>query len=450
MNLRYVIYLIYVGFKLAALAEAATTLAFVVPPQQEHLKKYPCITPASATTTSLYINQIHKSLKDGPQSFLHLFPDEEKIWNKKDEHEHKIPRTTRNHNNTTSIITFPNLEIMSNLQLFNHTTETSVVFIPYNSSKSLLESLTASICKVTGKDTYTFGDISIYLDSKAKTAIRNKTKLLHTLFQQTTNNDIIVNEVTSIGNHEQKDSNISILELSQRLNSNLEKYTRLVLQPSTATTTIPVVSSALPTKNIQSSIFTIQKVSRTIIRKVAMGDYQLSDITFLCKILIALGADFSPVAGLLPVKVLLELFGYSLAIDLGERFMNVLIQELDKRLQWIQDEVYSDPTSPSTSTAGASGFSYSPGDLTRQAIRSYTGKEYYQICDIRDKVAMTKFDSTQMTLMEEIVSTNAPSTTTSTTDVVVGLVGVDIIKELEECLSMERELVEKLNRIGKL
>ena len=82
----------------------------------------------------------------------------------------------------------------------------------------------------------------------------------------------------------------------------------------------------------------VQNVTRTLIRKVASEEYQLSEITFLCKVLMALGADFAPVAGVLPVKLLLELFGYSIACGLAERFFTAIVTELDRRLE-INEEV---------------------------------------------------------------------------------------------------------------
>lgn len=424
-NLRFFIYLLYASFNLKSFAASANHVlhstfsstpltATFVAPQYHKPQRVPCIFQSE---TSLDV--INITLKEGPPSLFHLLPDVETIWwkNNKDkknkEHKHfKIPRN--NNSGTTTATTPTTLNLHSKFQFSN---ESESSFAPYNITKSLLHSLTASICKVTGKDTYTFGDISTYLDAKAKTEIRNRMKLLQQPFQTTENTDN-----GAYINDGQKDSNTSILELSQRLDLNFQKYT---------------------SQHIQSSVITIQKVSRTIIRKVATGDYQLSDITFLCKILIALGADFSPVAGLLPVKLLLELFGYSLVIDLGERFLNVIIQELDKRLQSIQDEtcdraeeiVLLDQQGDHISKS----FLYSPGDLTRNTILSYIGKEVYQIGDIRDKLVMKNNDSNQMTFLRdaEMINTNDLYNE------------VDIIKELEECLLMERELVEKLNNIGK-
>jgi hypothetical protein len=442
---RYIEHVIYTTFYIASLPAVKSFLSptntipgFLAGPayKKHHGDPRPSDCDITHSTTSLlHMDHMNHTLKYSPISFFHLEQDLlEWIWNNKDN-----SQIIHMKNSTASPIT--NLDVISKLHVLTNNTQSSIT--AYNTSKSLLQSLTASICKVTGKDTYTFGDISTYLDSKAKNAIFIGTKTLGYSFQQSIKGDFpgwIVHE-------EKKDSNsihipessTSILELSKRLDLNFQEYARKVLPTNSS---FPLEIS--PQRNIQSSILTIQKVSRTIIRKVATGDYQLSDITFLCKVLIALGADFSPVAGLLPVKVLIELFGYSLVIDLGERFMNAIVKELDKRLQWIHDDEDHgvDTVVTLLDNDVSKSFSYySPGDLTKTAILSFTGKENYQIGDIRDSL-IHAVDSPKMTLMEEI-----GSTTSSTTN---DLSGVDTIKELEECLAMERELVQKLNKIGKI
>ena len=260
-------------------------------------------------------------------------------------------------------------------------------------STALLDTLTSSICKVTGKDTYKFGDMSRYLDSRAKDAIRSLTGEAGLL----------------VGLSKQVDA-----QIKDRINS-------------------------LQLANIQKD-FSIADITRTIIKKVASGDYQLSDITFLCKVLVVLGADFSPVVGLLPVRLLLELFGYSIVIGLGERFMTAIVTELDRRLERNeqkedQEQEQEEKNQSSLSlpmipldndidnTDASASYQYAPGDLTKQAILEYTGKNTYQAGDIADsKSKMLKGETETFS--------------------------VDIIKELEECLAMERELVDKLNKIN--
>jgi len=302
---------------------------------------------------------------------------------------------------------FPELELQSNelqsqLPLWNRDRATrqkteqsaspsspSSSFPVLLNSAALLDTLTSSICKVTGKDTYKLGDMSRYLDNRAKDAIRGLTGEV---------------QLQVMGLSKQVDD-----QIKDRINS-------------------------LKLAKIQKD-FNIADITRTIIQKVASGDYQLSDITFLCKVLVVLGADFSPVAGLLPVRLLLELFGYSIVIGLGERFMTAIATELDRRLE--RNEQKEDEKNQSSLPLamipldnGITAGSYTPGDLTKQAILEYTGKNTYQTGDIAGSKMLEKASPT--------------STSTSTGDIF----SVDIIKELEECLAMERELVEKLNEIN--
>ena len=116
--------------------------------------------------------------------------------------------------------------------------------------------------------------------------------------------------------------------------------------------------------------------------------------------------------------MLIELFGYSTAIDLGERFATALIKELDKRLQ-MNEQGEGEKRGRETKISELEvGVSYEPGDLTREALLSYTGKNSYKAGDVVSKEGSSSKDS------------------------------VDVLQELEECLAMERMLIEKLNRVA--
>ncbi len=311
-----------------------------------------------------------------------------------------------------------------NMLLFNRKREQSQSQAQSQSSSNvLLTALTSSICKVTGKDTYQFGDLTRYIDSKAKLAVQGIQSDITDLSAQV--DETIQGKINSIN---------SGLTMAQQQQQQVQ--------------------------------FSINDVTRTLVKKVASGDYQLSDITFLCKILIALGADFTPVAGVLPVRLLIELFGYSTAIDLGERMATALVKELDKRLEMneqrrggvevgngigggTREEVISSKMETGDGRGGSitekqlkqlyfnaeneennveqqqqqqqqqqqRPYSYEAGDLTRQAILEYTGKDSYEVGDVVSKDGSSSKDP------------------------------VDVLKELEECLAMERKLVEKLNNI---
>jgi hypothetical protein len=267
-----------------------------------------------------------------------------------------------------------------------------------NTQRLLLDALTSSIYKVTGKDMYQFGDITRYFESCAKNSWNE-----------------IQMDARDLAQHLDHEMDEKIQEI---------RFTKGQIQDN------------------------VQNVTRTLIRKVASEEYQLSEITFLCKVLMALGADFAPMAGVLPVKLLLELFGHSIAFGLAERFFTAIITELDRRLE-INEEVKalsaldesnkdvmdgvdivdtSEVSSLSSSRKERGLDNYAPGDLTEQAILEFTGKESYKVGNIAEK-------QREKGIIERVDDDRT---------------SIDVISELEECLKMERELVEKLNRVQTL
>merc|ERR1712232_1367681 len=67
---------------------------------------------------------------------------------------------------------------------------------------------------------------------------------------------------------------------------------------------------------------------------------------------------------------------------------------------------------------------YNPGDLTKQAVLDYTGKSSYAVGDLAG-------------------TANSISSSNNNNKVV----DMSVLQELEECLSMEKALIEKLGRI---
>lgn len=230
-----------------------------------------------------------------------------------------------------------------------------------STSKHMLDSLKNSLCQITGKETYVFGDLSRHflseIDSSAKFAVRGI-------------------------NHDAK-------TMSRKVDYIIKKR----------------VDSLASNQND----FSIIEVTKQLVNKVSKGEYEIGEITFLCKVLIKLGADFSLVAGILPVKLLLDLLGYSLVIGLGERFVTTLCKELDKR---IQENDTKSPAKMSLALEAPKDSNYTAGDLTKQALRECLGKDSFETGDIANTDG-----------------------------------AVDLIKDLEECLALEKQLVEKLQKV---
>ncbi|KAL9182437.1 hypothetical protein ACHAXT_013089 [Thalassiosira profunda] len=121
-------------------------------------------------------------------------------------------------------------------------------------------------------------------------------------------------------------------------------------------------------------------LTKEIMRRIATGQYTLDDLFMLLKALAIFEASISPVAGFMPVKLLVELLNFSLLNDVAGKVTSALAMELDKRLKksLLGDE------------------NYKLGDATKRtianAVQSYTGKESYEFGDITKKVVSSFAD----------------------------------------------------------
>jgi len=134
-------------------------------------------------------------------------------------------------------------------------------------------------------------------------------------------------------------------------------------------------------------------LTKEIVRRVASGEYTLDDLFMLLKALAIFEASISPVAGFLPVKLLVELLNFSLLNDVAGKVTSALAMELDKRLKksLLGDE------------------NYKLGDATKRtiasAVKSYTGKEEYEFGDVTKKVVSIFADETQ----GQVVTKDSPA-----------------------------------------
>merc|ERR1712176_941657 len=49
--------------------------------------------------------------------------------------------------------------------------------------------------------------------------------------------------------------------------------------------------------------YEVGDISKEILRRLSHGEYKVEDIMFLCKVLLTLGAELSPIANALPAKL---------------------------------------------------------------------------------------------------------------------------------------------------
>lgn len=112
--------------------------------------------------------------------------------------------------------------------------------------------------------------------------------------------------------------------------------------------------------------YTPGDITKEIMNRVKSRDYTVEDMIILFKILLALGANLSPVANFLPAKLLIEALDYSIAGDLGGKLINTITEELDRRMK----------------KAFTGDENYKIGDLTKKSLLKYIGKDEYEFGDI--------------------------------------------------------------------
>ncbi|CAE7239955.1 unnamed protein product, partial [Symbiodinium microadriaticum] len=118
-------------------------------------------------------------------------------------------------------------------------------------------------------------------------------------------------------------------------------------------------------------------ISREIARRVQESDVvDEEDLRLLLTTVVALGVGLTPVAHLLPVQLLLNLYTTSVEVELGNRaaskLTGALAQELDRRAKGV--------------LLGKGNEDYVLGDLTKaqiqRSVASLTGKDKYEFGDI--------------------------------------------------------------------
>eukprot|EP00434_Breviolum_minutum_P020397 symbB.v1.2.017986.t5/scaffold1416.1/size119947/6 len=124
-------------------------------------------------------------------------------------------------------------------------------------------------------------------------------------------------------------------------------------------------------------------ISREIARRAKEAD----DLLLLLRAVITMGVGLTPVAHLLPMQVLLNLYGSSVELELGQRvsarLTAALAKELDRRSK---EALLGKGTELRNSKVENGNEDYVLGDLTRkqlqQSLRSITGKDNYEFGDI--------------------------------------------------------------------
>jgi len=180
--------------------------------------------------------------------------------------------------------------------------------------------------KVTGNKDYQFGDISKTLDKRAKSR---------------------VNDLT--GKNEYKFGDLSKF-LDSQAKDKVANFTG-------------------------NATYQVGDISREVVRRAWAGEYDLQDLFLMIRVALQMGASFTPMARLLPVKVLLELLNVGLAQDVGSKVVGNVAKSLDERFK---EAVTGDAK-------------YQLGDKTKdqlsKSLTKLTGKDSYSFGDISKVVA---------------------------------------------------------------
>lgn len=179
-------------------------------------------------------------------------------------------------------------------------------------SKGLVSRFAKRVEKVTGKQ-YEFGDLSKHLDAKAKEKVC---------------------EVTG------KDS-YTFGDLSLWADANVK---------------------AKVCEMTGKETYAAGDLSKEILRRVASGEMKWEEVLMLMKMMLSIGASFTPVAGMLPAKVLIELLNYSILAQAGEMVTRALSTELDRRMK---KAFTGDPE-------------YQLGDISKRQLLKFIGSDTYE------------------------------------------------------------------------
>jgi len=194
-------------------------------------------------------------------------------------------------------------------------------------------------CEITGKEDYEFGDVSRVLDKRAKEEVCKVT-----------------------GKDSYKFGDLTFF-LDKRAKEEVCKMTG-------------------------KDSYEIGDITREIVRRVQAGEVDQEELSLLLRGALAFGVGLSPVAQVLPAKLLIQALTWNLQEEVNKRVAGrvstALAEELDRRAK--------------SAVLGEENANYVLGDFTRaqlrRALHGITGKEDYQFGDI-SKAVLEKIQQQQ-------------------------------------------------------
>ena len=198
-------------------------------------------------------------------------------------------------------------------------------------TRSFANKLNEKASQIIGKDMYEFGDVSRWADKKAK--------------------ERIMSIKAQSGDYKYEFGDLS------RFADNMVKE-----------------QAAKYAGKESAADYQFGDVTKTLLKKVLTGEYDPQDVYLALRILVVAGCTLLPIAQLLPLNTLFEMFELGLLRDIGFRLLPILAHTIDARMK----------------AALTGDANYQLGDLTKQRLRQYlarfTGKETYEFGDITKSI----------------------------------------------------------------
>lgn len=121
---------------------------------------------------------------------------------------------------------------------------------------------------------------------------------------------------------------------------------------------------------VTANEYELGDITKTIIPKIRSGEYNLEDIYLSLRVLAMAGFALLPIARFVPIQALIPLVNVGLAKDVGGRLTELLLTGLDARMK----------------EALTGNANYQLGDIAKDRLRQelslFTGKEIYAVGDL--------------------------------------------------------------------
>jgi hypothetical protein len=129
-------------------------------------------------------------------------------------------------------------------------------------------------------------------------------------------------------------------------------------------------------------------ISKELIRRLRDGEYTRDDLFLFIKVVATIGMNLTPVARILPVKVLLQLLNVSLEANIAQRVGDKMISSLTNEIDSRMKEFVT------------GNREYQLGDYTSNIISKWTGKEKYEFGDLTTTISRKRKERKQQQVDE--------------------------------------------------